>query len=577
VLSRYGRERRRYRLRYLLGAFFVATVVQAGAHGAMAASAGLVGEALVGRQFVARGPLVDSPRWLFRPLLLCFVGFLAALVKAAAGAASVYAQKRAAVAVGNAVRRDIADAILRAGQSSRSAAHTHAALALRLREVERGVDEGVLAGLRAGATLVPLAGALLFLSSGLALAALAVLAPFALALGRARRHLRRSHARAALLAERLHAGLDELVRHLDLWRTYGAAPRIRRALEVSGDQAGRAAARADTARALISGANEVLAAGALLAVVALVEGGRLALGQGPLVAFAAVFFLMYRPLRDLGDARTAVERGAHALAMLDDVHADLDRDTALHSLVGSPRTPEWPAAALDVRDLSVVRGSHITPPIRLTAGPGEIVVLVGPTGSGKTSLLRALLGLERDFTGSVRYGDRDLTAAGVGPGERPFAWVPQEPAIVSGTLAENVALGAPEGDADGADPGALGPGQSPHREARTALALIGARSLLGREDEELTAGGPELSGGERQWVAIARALSTGLPVLLLDEPTAGLDAVSQERVLDALAAVRGKRTVILVTHRPEPRAIADRVLQISPERGVWGVSPHRDR
>jgi ABC-type bacteriocin/lantibiotic exporter with double-glycine peptidase domain len=78
----------------------------------------------------------------------------------------------------------------------------------------------------------------------------------------------------------------------------------------------------------------------------------------------------------------------------------------------------------------------------------------------------------------------------------------------------------------------------------------------------LAAGGPELSGGERQWVAIARALATGLPVLLLDEPTSGLDPASQQRVLEALAAVRGKRTVLLVTHRPEPLAIADRVIRL---------------
>jgi ABC-type transport system involved in cytochrome bd biosynthesis fused ATPase/permease subunit len=300
----------------------------------------------------------------------------------------------------------------------------------------------------------------------------------------------------------------------------------------------------------MSGANEALAAGALLAVVALVERGGLALGQGPLVAFAAVFFLMYRPLRDLGDARTAVERGAHALEALDELRADLGPGTTLHSL-GNHRTP-WLAAPLEVRDLSVLRGSHATPPASLEAAPGELIALVGPTGAGKTSLLRALLGLERDVTGTVLYGDRDLTRAGVGPAERPFAWVPQEPAIVSGTLAANVALGLPETSGGAGD--------------AEALALIGATSLLGRRDDLLTAGGPELSGGERQWVAIARALSTGLPVLLLDEPTAGLDAVSQERVLLALAALRGKRTVILVTHRPEPLALADRVIRLDRER-----------
>jgi ABC-type multidrug transport system fused ATPase/permease subunit len=538
----------------LLWAFAGATLVQAGAHGAMAASAGLLGQALVGRQFEARGALVDSPPRLFSPLFLCLVGLAAALTKACAGAVGTYAQKRAAFRVGSAVRREIADAILRAGQAAPSAAHAHAALAVRLREVERGVDEGVLAGARAAGTLVPLAGALILLSSALALAALTTLVPFTLVLGWARRRLRATNTRAFRLAERLHAGLDELVRHLDLWRTYGAALRIRRALEISGEEAGQAAARADASRALMSGANEVLAAAALLAAVALVERGGIALGQGPLVAFAAVFFLMYRPLRDLGDARTAVERGGHALEALDEIRADLGRDTALHSL-GRLRTP-WPAAPLDVRSLSVLRGAYATPPASLEAAPGEFVALVGPTGSGKTSLLRALLGLERDVAGTIRYGDRDLSAAGVGPAERPFAWVPQEPAIVSGTLSDNVALGLPE-------PAGTGMGGAPGlREEAETLAMIGATPLLGRRDDQLTAGGPELSGGERQWVAIARALSTGLPVLLLDEPTAGLDAASQERVLDALASLRGKRTVILVTHRPEPLALADRIIRL---------------
>jgi ABC-type transport system involved in cytochrome bd biosynthesis fused ATPase/permease subunit len=342
--------------------------------------------------------------------------------------------------------------------------------------------------------------------------------------------------------------VDELVRHLDLWRSYGAATRIRRALSVAGEQAGRAAARADAAKAAISGGNEALAALALLVAVALVERGGLTLDRGSLVAFATVFFLMYRPLRDLGDARIAVERGAHALEDLDRVQADVG-DTGVHTDVSTARTGAWGVETLTVRDLSVVRGDHATAPTNLEARPGEIVALIGATGIGKTSLLRALLGLERGVRGEIRYGERDLAAAGVGPTERPFAWVPQEPAIVAGTLADNIALGAPEG--------------APADErAREALATLGAGALEQRVGDVLTAGGPELSGGERQWVAIARALASGLPVLLLDEPTSGLDPASQQRVLDALAAVRGKRTVLLVTHRPEPLAIADRVIRL---------------
>lgn len=538
--------------------FAVATLVQAAAHGALASCAGLLGQALVGRQFVAAAALVDSPPLLFPPLVLCFWGFVAALGKTGAGALALYEQKRAAFRAGNSVRRAITDAILRAGQAG-PAARTHAAIAIRLREVEHGVDEGVLAAIRAAAHLVPLAIVLILLSSRLALISFAVLAPFALALGRVRRRLRASHGRASRLAEQLHAGVDELVRHLDLWRTYGAGGRVLRALAVTGEQAGLAAARADAARAAISGANEVLAALALLVAVAMVERGGLPLGQGSLVAFAAVFFLMYRPLRDLGEARIAVERGSQALDELDRLRAEVEGGTAVHTPVRGAHTPPWRLEHLAVHGLAVVRGDQATPPTSLEAGPGEIVALVGPTGSGKTSFLRALLGLERGTTGEVRYGDRVLDGAGVGPTERPFAWVPQEPAIVSGTLAENIALGAPET--------ALG-----EAAARAALATIGARSLEGREDDELAAGGPELSGGERQWVAIARALASGLPVLLLDEPTSGLDALSQARVLDALVAVRGQRTVILVTHRPEPLAIADRVVRLGSPHGAQHVS-----
>ncbi len=522
----------------------------------MATCAGLLGQALVaGPQSGLSGALVDSRSLNFPPLHLCFLGFAAALVKTAAGVLSVYGQKRAVFEAGNAVRHEITDAILRCGQPPSAAADTNAALVVRLREVEQGIDEGVFVGLRAAANLVPLVIALVLLSSTLALAALAALLPFALLLAFVRQRFRRGHARATRLSEELHAGVDELVRHLDLWRTYGAGSRVQRALAAAGNEAARASARADAGRTALSGANEVLAAGALLVAVALVERGGIALGRGSLVAFSAVFFLMYRPLRDLGDARTAVERGADALGALDAVRAALEARGA-HLRVRAPqndppstsRTYGWEAARLVVRGLAVARGAWSTPVTDLHAEPGEIVALVGSTGSGKTTLLRALLGLEPDAQGTIYYGDHDLSVAGVGPRERPFAWVPQEAAVISGTLDDNVTLGAPE----------LVKGAP-----QIMLQSLGAQSLLDRAGAtRLHAGGPELSGGERQWVALARALASGLPVLLLDEPTSGLDADSQSRVLATLATLRGRRTVIVVTHRPEPLAIADRIVRM---------------
>jgi len=160
----------------------------------------------------------------------------------------------------------------------------------------------------------------------------------------------------------------------------------------------------------------------------------------------------------------------------------------------------------------------------------------GPTGIGKTTLLRTLLGFLRPLRGEIVFSGR------------PFAWVPQDAPIVRGTLAENVALG---GETD----------------VRAAMDAIGARDLYERlGDAQLSVGGRALSGGEQKQVAIARALATNKPILLLDEPTSGLDDTAQALVLSAIEKLRGKRTVIIVTHRPEPRAIADRVIMLEPTR-----------
>jgi ABC-type transport system involved in cytochrome bd biosynthesis fused ATPase/permease subunit len=183
-------------------------------------------------------------------------------------------------------------------------------------------------------------------------------------------------------------------------------------------------------------------------------------------------------------------------------------------------------------------------PLRFAVAPGRSLGLVAPTGKGKTTLLRVLLGLEPPLAGSVRYGGVELGPR-IGPGRRPFAWVPQDAPLIAGTLEENVGLGAA-----GIDP-------------RRALRALGAEELHDAlQGDALGAGGRTLSGGERQWVALARALEAGRPVLLLDEPTSGLDAASQARVLEAIAALRGSRTVVLVTHRREALAVCDEVIEL---------------
>ena len=133
-----------------------------------------------------------------------------------------------------------------------------------------------------------------------------------------------------------------------------------------------------------------------------------------------------------------------------------------------------------------------------------------------------------------------------------MAWVPQEAPLITGTLYDNLTLCG-----------------ATRERAAEALRQIGAGALeLGLAGALVGPGGRSLSGGERRQVALARAIASGLPVLLVDEPTEGLDAESAEAVMDALRRIRGERSVLVVTHRAEVVALADEVVHVGNVTGT---------
>jgi ABC-type transport system involved in cytochrome bd biosynthesis fused ATPase/permease subunit len=384
------------------------------------------------------------------------------------------------------------------------------------------------------------------------LGAVAVLVPFGVALSRLRAVWRRQSERSQGLAEQLATGVDELVRNTDLWRTHGADVRVVDAVRRAGERATDAQARADARRATLSGFNEVLGALAVLGAVAIVQRTDFGGVHGSLVASSAILLMAYRPLRDLGDARGWRARGAIALETLnltDTVRAPAERDQ--EPFVGqSPQTLHGASFGAHARG----------PRIDFLVEPGELVVFMGPTGAGKTTLLRAMLGLE-PASGRLAYSERDLVSAPVGPSARPFAWVPQDAPLVTATVVDNVALLATAHE-PAPEPGTPASDYDRSR-AIAALEALGAGRLASMADELVGPGGRSLSGGERRQVALARALATRLPVLLLDEPTEGLDPAAERDVLNALERLKGQRSVIVVSHRANVAAIADRVVEIS--------------
>jgi ABC-type transport system involved in cytochrome bd biosynthesis fused ATPase/permease subunit len=543
--------------------------MHAAGHAALAVAAGGCAQALAGGPGLlawrsggaAFGPLSRAP-WLGGGALsFAIVGLVAVVVKAAGGAWASWEQARVGGEVGGALRLRALDGWLALhrlhgprhadhgsarSDSPPSPAAALAALTYQVRELEAGLDAGVLGAARAVVQIAPLALLLGWMAPGLAAVACLAFLVFSLGLGRARRAWKRSNAKAAEHREALLGAADEAVRHAELWTTYGAERRVRSHLESIGRALASQGARIEASASALSGANEVLGAIALVLAIAAGRQGWLgAAGQDAvLLPFAVTFFLAYRPIRDLTDARLALSRASVAADGLAPLFTAAERADQCEPGRGEEASARaWALEALEVSSLQLARG--VVGGLSFRVPAGSVLAIVGATGSGKTTLLRTLLGLEVPHAGAIRYGAARIEALPSGPASRPFAWVPQDSPLLADTLDANIGL------APGAD------------DPRAALATIGATSLADAVGAaRLGAGGRRISGGERQWVALARAVATRLPVLLLDEPTSGLDAASQERVLQAIARLKGARTVILVTHREEPLAIADEVLRI---------------
>lgn len=186
----------------------------------------------------------------------------------------------------------------------------------------------------------------------------------------------------------------------------------------------------------------------------------------------------------------------------------------------------------------------------LELSPGEVVALVGPSGCGKSTLAALLVGFIRPDRGRVLVGGRDLTELDIDAWRRQVAYLPQKPRLFAGTIADNVRLGARQSSDDA---------------VRRALQAAGADFVEGLPagiDTPLDGHGLGLSTGQRQRIALARALLRNAPLMVLDEPTTGLDVDSEATVLGAMRQLIAGRTVLLITHRPALLAIADRVVRL---------------
>lgn len=182
--------------------------------------------------------------------------------------------------------------------------------------------------------------------------------------------------------------------------------------------------------------------------------------------------------------------------------------------------------------------------------PGETVALLGPSGSGKTSVLHLLLGLAPLSVGLIEIDGRPIQSLASQAG-----WAGQHPLLIAGTIRENLLLAHPDASA---------------AEVQAAVAAAGLGPMLARRaqglDTVIDARGSGLSGGERRRLSLARALLKPAPFLLLDEPTAHLDAEAEAGLIATIAHAARGRTTLIATHSPALAGIAHRTIRLGDAR-----------
>lgn len=279
-----------------------------------------------------------------------------------------------------------------------------------------------------------------------------------------------------------------------------------------------------------------------VALVAVSIGLRLVDGHLSLQVGLLVLILApeaYWPLRQLGTSYHSAAAGISAAQQVLDILEESPAEQGERTVPPDPRR-----VPIRLEDITVTRdGRTALDHLSLRLGPGTVTGIVGPSGCGKSTVIALLLGFCRADAGRISIGDSDLSTVDAELWRRRIGWVPQHPQLFAGSVADNIRLGG--SDVDDA--------------AVVRAAWLAAVDLA--PDITIGENGAGLSAGQRRRIALARALVREPDVLLLDEPTEGLDPETERLIVQRLKAALAGRTVLLATHRRAPLVMCDHVVE----------------
>ena len=279
------------------------------------------------------------------------------------------------------------------------------------------------------------------------------------------------------------------------------------------------------------------------------------LTSGELLVFLLYLGNMYKPMRELSKMTDTISKADVGWERIREV---LENETQVRDLPGAKPAPRFKGRIeFDHVRFAYNGDGPVLDDLSLQIEPGQMVALVGPTGAGKTTVVSLLPRFYEISSGAIRIDGVDIRKYQQKSLREQISFVLQETLLFHATVSQNIAYGKP---------------QASHQEIVRAARLANADEFIDRmhDDYETMIGerGVTLSGGQRQRITIARAIIRDSPILILDEPSAGLDAESEKLVFDALENLMEGKTSIVIAHRLATVRRADVIFVIDRGRVV---------
>ena len=286
------------------------------------------------------------------------------------------------------------------------------------------------------------------------------------------------------------------------------------------------------------------------------------LTTGALLVFILYLGKMYKPMRDLSKMTDTLSKAAVGFERIREV---LDTESQVRELPGARPAPRFKGEIEFAEvDFGYVAERPVFDKLKLKIAPGEFVALVGPTGSGKSTLIGMVARFYDPVSGEIRIDGQDIRGFTLSSLRQQISFVLQETLLFHAPVWQNIAYGKPEATRE-----------EIIRAAKLANADDFIELMPQGYDTIIGERGETLSGGQRQRIAIARAVIRDTPILLLDEPSTGLDAASEELVFEALARLMKGKTSIVIAHRLATVRLAD-VIHVVAEGGITESGTHEE-